>query len=321
MNKDLTYTVTSDYAGKRLDVFLANQEEIGSRNQALRLIDHNNVKVSGVPDLKVKASYRLRGDETVSVTVPKAAHSDLESQDIKFEILYQDYDLAVINKPAGIVTHPGAGHPSGTLVNGLLYHIKDLSSIGGIERPGLVHRLDKNTSGTMVIAKNDSSHRHLAAQFKDHTIHRVYWTIVTGVPKKPQNTLTSNLARHPVHRKAFSSQEEGKKAITHYKVVDTFGSQASCVHVQLETGRTHQIRVHMSEMGYPVFGDQLYGIKRQKARLKNKQLLAYLNKVPRHALHAAELGFIHPRTKQKLVFKAPWPEDLQDLLELLKKVS
>ncbi|MDZ4677028.1 MAG: RluA family pseudouridine synthase [Oligoflexia bacterium] len=320
-SKRVTQTVASESAGMRLDVWLASVAEIQTRNQATRLIEKNKVRVSGVLPLKVKASYRLRGGEVIDIDIPETVVSTILPQDIPIEILYQDYDVAVVNKPAGLVTHPAAGHADGTLVNSLLFHIKDLSDIGGVERPGLVHRLDKDTSGVLVVAKGNKAHKHLSDLFKAHDIHRMYLAIVAGVPKEKSKTIESNLARHPVHRKAFSSQENGKHAITHYEVIETYKNQASLIHVKLETGRTHQIRVHLSEMGNPVLGDQIYGVRRQKTLITNNDLKKIMNTLPRHALHAAELAFEHPRTKQYMAFETPWPDDLLQLIEGLKKLK
>jgi 23S rRNA pseudouridine1911/1915/1917 synthase len=317
--KKLTHNVPIESVGTRLDIWLATLPEIQSRNQAIKLVEAHHVKVSGVLPLKVKSSYRLRGGEEIEIDIPEVAESHIKPQNIAVEILYQDNDIAVVNKPAGLVTHPAAGHADGTLVNALQFHIKDLSDIGGVERPGLVHRLDRDTSGVLVVAKNNKAHKGLSEQFKTHNIHRLYWAIVGGVPKEKKDTIQTHLARHPIHRKAFSSQAEGKNAITHYEVVETYANQASLIKVTLETGRTHQIRVHMSELGHPVLGDLTYGIKRQKGLITNGEIKNVLSTMKRHALHAAELGFEHPRTKEQLIFKAPWPEDIKSLVNVLEK--
>lgn len=313
MSQHVRLSVPSTSAGERLDTWLASQSPVGSRTQAARLIEYNRVKVSGVAQLKVKASYRLRGEEVVEVEIPDPSPSSLVAQNIPIEILHQDYDIVVVNKPAGLVTHPAAGHREGTLVNALLYHVKDLSDIGGVERPGLVHRLDKETSGVLVVAKNNKSHLFLSDLFRSHNIDRVYWAIVAGVPKEKKKTIVSRLARHPVHRKVYSSQATGKEAITHYEVIQTFGKQMSLLKITLETGRTHQIRVHLSEQGNPVMGDKLYGVKRQLALLSpsNKKLCQSLT---RQALHAAELGFEHPRTRADLKFETGWPQEIKDFI-------
>lgn len=318
-SKKISILVPGSAAGQRLDVFLATIDQIQTRNQALKYIEKRLVKVSGVLPLKVKASYRLLGNETIEVEIPEIQKSIYEPENIPVEILYQDNDVAVIEKPSGLVTHPATSHQTGTLVNALLFHIKDLSDIGGVERPGLVHRLDKDTSGVMVVAKNNKAHQGLSAQFKSHEIHRVYWALVAGVPKNLKGTITSNLGRHPVHRKAFCSLPEGKKAVTHYEVKATYRKQISLIAVTLETGRTHQIRVHMNELGCPVLGDQLYGIRKQKAWVTSGELKSITAKLKRQALHAAELGFEHPRTKENLKFIRSWPEDLKEILEHLEK--
>ncbi|MBK9293792.1 MAG: RluA family pseudouridine synthase [Oligoflexia bacterium] len=320
MSELLKYNVTPASSGQRLDVWLGSQPEIQTRTQAARLIDLNKVKVSGVSTLKVKASYRLRGNETIEVEIPPPTSSHIQPEDINFEIIYQDYDVAVVNKPAPMVTHPSKGNYSNTLVNGLLFHIKDLSQIGGVERPGLVHRLDKDTSGLLVIAKNDKAYQSLATLFKTHNIHRVYWALVAGVPRKMKNTIISNLARHPKYRKVFCSQEKGKHAITHYEVVETYLNQLSLLKVTLETGRTHQIRVHLSEMGNPIVGDKLYGIKKQSRLITSPKIKHLTKTLPRHVLHAAELGFEHPRTKEQMQFKTSWPDNLKDFITQIKEL-
>ncbi len=317
----ISQTVPEDKVGTRLDIWLATIPEIQTRNQAIRLIEKNKIKVTGVLPLKVKASYRLRGGEVVDIEIPEPVSSLIKAQDLPLETIFQDNDIAVVNKQAGLVTHPAAGHHDGTLVNALAFHIKDLSDIGGVERPGLVHRLDKDTSGILVVAKNNKAHKSLSDAFKNHEAHRVYWAIVAGIPKEKIKSIVSNLARHPVHRKAFSSQENGKLAITHYEVIKTFKNQASLLHVKLETGRTHQIRVHLSEMGHPILGDKLYGVKRQKSLITAPSIKSILKKLSRHGLHAAELGFEHPRSKQTLFFNTPWPEDLIKLVTELEKLK
>jgi 23S rRNA pseudouridine1911/1915/1917 synthase len=316
-----TMKVPAEALGIRLDVWLSDHPEIQTRNQAARLIEKGKIKVSGVPLLKVKASYRLRGDETVEVEIPPVVQSHFLAQNLPLEILFQDNDVAVVNKPAGLVTHPAPGHSDGTLVNALLFHIKDLSDIGGIERPGLIHRLDKDTSGILVIAKTNVAHRFLSEALKKREMHRVYWALVAGVPKERTKTIETNLARHPKHRKAFSSQQIGKNTITHYEVVETYKNQASLLKVTLETGRTHQIRVHLSELGHPIIGDKLYGVKRQKGLITSQTLKKTIGLLPRHALHAAELGFIHPRSKGEVFYTTGWPQDLEALVNELKKLK
>ena len=319
MSTPVKYKVPDSVQNERLDTWLASQPDIGSRTTAAKFIEKNLVRVSGVAQLKVKASYRLRGGEEVEVTIPDPVASHIKPQDLPLEILYQDYDLAVVNKPAGMVTHPAQGHFENTLVNALLFHIKDLSDIGGVERPGLVHRLDKETSGVIVVAKNNKAHQGLSLLFKDHNIHRVYWALVAGVPKQKKGTITSFLARHPLNRKAFSSQPSGKKAVTHYEVVETYGNQISLLRITLETGRTHQIRVHMNDLGHPVLGDKVYGLKKQKRLITNSAFVRILNSLSRQALHAAELGFEHPRTSQNMRFQADWPSELKLVVEELKR--
>jgi 23S rRNA pseudouridine1911/1915/1917 synthase len=250
--------------------------------------------------------------DSLEVAIPDAPKSALQPLDLRLEILFQDDDVAVINKPAGLVVHPAAGHAQDTLVNALIGQIKNLSMGFGEHRPGIVHRLDKDTSGLLVIAKNNQAQEFLAKQFKDKTVHRIYWALVYGEPAKRFKTIESLLARHPTNRKKFSSQEVGKRAVTHYKTLKT-KSGVSLLQCQLETGRTHQIRVHLSELGHPIIGDHIYGSHRWLNRL-NKSLQGQVESLNRIGLHACELGFTHPRTLEVMRFSTPWPSDLYDLV-------
>jgi 23S rRNA pseudouridine1911/1915/1917 synthase len=315
-SRTLTFNVTAQDAGQRLDVYLTAKQVCQSRNQVARLITENHVRVAGVK--MARSSYKVIEGDEIHVYVPAPISSEHLPEDIPIEILFEDDDLVVINKPAGLSCHPGAGHQTGTLVNALLFRIKNLSSIGGVERPGLVHRLDKETSGVLVVAKNDMAHLHLASQFKNRTTHRIYWALVAGVPKESSGEIRSLLSRHPTDRKRFASNNtSGKLAITLFELKKSFGRKASLLHVKLQTGRTHQIRVHLTEKGHPVLGDALYG---QKFLSKLPQEIGLSERVGRHALHAAELGFAHPRTKAPMLFKTDWPRDLMGLLGRLESL-
>jgi 23S rRNA pseudouridine1911/1915/1917 synthase len=302
-------TVDPQPAGIRLDIFLTREIEDLSRSRIQKLIEDEDILLN---DLPTKASLKLYGGERITIEQQEPVALDLPAEDIPLEIVYQDDSLAVINKAAGMVTHPGAGIYTGTLVNALLFHMRDsLSGISGTVRPGIVHRLDKDTSGLLVIAKEDKAHRNLAEQIKAKSARRNYIALVEGVMKPDVGTIDKPIGRHPTKRKQMAVVLEGRKAISRFKVIQRF-SKFTLVKVMLETGRTHQIRVHMSSLGYPVAGDLLYNPKstgneaaRQKLGLKG------------HALHAAQLSFTHPITGILLEFEAPLPEDFQSLLASL----
>jgi 23S rRNA pseudouridine1911/1915/1917 synthase len=302
--------ISEDNANMRLDKALALHDEIESRSQATRLIDIGCVSLA---EKKVKPSKQTEVGEVYLVKVPFKELPNLEPMEMELDIVYEDEHLMVINKPSGLVVHPSVGHYQDTLVNALVYYSQSLSSGFESHRPGLVHRIDKDTSGLIVVAKDDSSQRHLASQFKHKTVHRIYECVCLGPFKDQEGTIRSFLRSHPVDRKKFSSERlsegmepKGKEAVTHYKVLKVHNSGLCLVQLQLETGRTHQIRVHLSEAGHPILEDPIYG-------RKNK-----LKKAPRLMLHAAELGFVHPKTKEKLSFRAEWPEETKELLSELK---
>ncbi len=295
--------VDENSAGERLDRWLAKLEYISSRSRASWLISEGLVTIDG---RKLKASFRVSPGEKIQIEIPRTpAEGPLEPLAAPLEIVYQDEDVVVINKPAGLVVHPAAGHAQDTLVNILLHHIPNLSMGFAERRPGIVHRLDRDTSGLLVVAKNDSAHHALAAQFKSKTAKRVYWAIVAGAFAQPSGTFHSHLARHPTDRKRFASAKSagGKLAITHYKTLQRTRDY-SWIECRLETGRTHQIRVHMSESGHPILGDPIYGGRFKKS-------------APRLMLHATELGFTHPRTHTELHFQTPWPPDLESFIKKL----
>lgn len=299
----------------RLDKFLSSVSEVGSRSKAAQLIDAKSVLINGKP---AKASQIVRTDDLIEVALPEIENtSSLQPLDISLDIIHEDNDVIVINKPAGLVVHPAAGHANDTLVNALIHHSKDLAMGFGELRPGIVHRLDRDTSGLLVIAKNDIAHRSLAKQFKEKTAHRVYWAVAYGVPKKLSGRIESTLARHPNDRKRFAStKKEGRIAITNYHVLRVDSSrQLSLIELKLETGRTHQIRVHLSELGHPIVGDIIYGAKSRTKNIKSLELRTLISSMPRFALHAAELGFTHPTTNKAMMFTSPWPQSLVPLLE------
>jgi len=278
-------------AGSRLDHFLAARIGELSRSRIQALMGEGRVLVNGEPKLR---SCKLRGGEQIVLTVPPVVASENLPEDIALEILFEDDDLIVINKPPGLVVHPAPGHSGGTLVNALLHHCKTLSGIGGIERPGIVHRLDKETSGCLVAAKNDAAHQSLTEQFAGREIRKIYLAIAAGILKKQKGTINVPLGRHPVHRQKMGIRErDGRKAVTDWLVLSALpcGTLVQCT---LHTGRTHQIRVHLKHLGHPVVGDEVYG----KRAGFSRQLL-----------HAWKLGFAHPRTGNPLDFTAPIPPD------------
>lgn len=298
--------------GERLDLALAALLPDQSRAALQRLMREGRVLLAGGP---ARASYRVRGGERVVVDLPFPPPSTLEPEDRPLDVLHEDADLLVINKPPGMTVHPGAGRRSGTLVNALLHHCRGLSGIGGILRPGIVHRLDRETSGVLVVAKNDAAHRDLSDQFKARTVSKIYEALVRGRPRLAQGTLDAAIGRHPVARTRMALRRSGRAARTAYRLVLPLGI-VSLLEVRPETGRTHQIRVHLSALGHPVVGDTLYGGARfheARDRRAREALLAYHGL----ALHARSLGFHHPRTGAFCAFAAPRPRDLADLIAAL----
>lgn len=288
---------------KRLDLFLKNNLEDKSRSYIQNLIEEEKVKVNG----KIKKSnYKLKDKDEVTIEIPDAIPLEVTPEDIPLDIIYEDNDVIVVNKPQDMVVHPAPGNYNGTLVNALLYHCKDLSGINGILRPGIVHRIDKDTSGILVIAKNDNSHNKLAAQLKDHSMNRTYYALVEGRVKEEEGTVDAPIGRHPVDRIKMAIVKDGREAITHYKVIERF-NHYTLVKCNLETGRTHQIRVHMASLGHPLVGDEVYGFKKQKFKLKGQ------------VLHAKTLGFIHPSTNEYIEFNSKLPQYFEELLNILRK--
>jgi 23S rRNA pseudouridine1911/1915/1917 synthase len=308
----ITATIAGDAIGWRLDRALAAAVPTLSRERLKALISSGGVAGPAglVRDPAVKA---LAGDYQVIVPEPKPAHN--EAQDIALEIIYEDDHLLIVDKPAGMVVHPAAGNFDGTLVNALLHHCAGrLSGIGGVARPGIVHRIDKDTSGLLVVAKTDVAHEGLAAQFAKHDIDRLYLAITSGIPIPPAGSIDAPLARSAANRKkiAIVGEGRGKRALTHYRIVEPLKG-AALTECRLETGRTHQVRVHMASIGTPLLGDPVYG----RTRSEHRELLKRLN-FHRQALHAAELGFVHPVTRDKLSFKSARPSDIQELFGALR---
>ncbi|MDD5713004.1 MAG: RluA family pseudouridine synthase, partial [Smithellaceae bacterium] len=256
--------------------------------------------------------------DVVVFSVPAPAASDLVAQDIPLSIIYEDASLLVIDKPAGIVVHPAPGHPEGTIVNAILHHCDDLCGIGGVQRPGIVHRLDKDTSGLLVVAKTDQAHRSLTEQFKSHQVRKTYLTLVVGDPREDDGVIDLPVGRHPVDRKKMSTlSRRGREALSRWRVKERFG-RVSLLEVDIETGRTHQIRVHLSAAGYPVVGDSVYGGTKRAAGIEDVAARNRLKAFKRQALHAARLGFSHPVSGKELSFVSPLPEDMTELCAFLR---
>lgn len=298
----LTVTITNEKG--RLDKVLTEQLSDYTRSQIQQWLKEDAVLLNNQP---MKANYKVKSGEVFQIVIPEPVSLDLLPENLPLDIVYQDEDVAVVNKPQGMVVHPSAGHPDGTLVNALLYHLKDLSSINEVIRPGIVHRIDKNTSGLLMIAKNDVTHEALAKQLKDKTSLRKYIALVHGNIPHDKGTINAPIGRSKSDRKKQAVIEEGKSAVTHFTVLERFG-EFTLVELQLETGRTHQIRVHMQYIGFPVAGDPVYGPRKTLAG--NGQYL-----------HAKLLGFNHPRTGEQMVFEAPLPEIFEKKLEKLRNID
>lgn len=313
----LRHTVPPEARGERLDQHLSRTFPELSRSRIQALIDEGHVRVDGRPP---KGSARARGGELIEIDVPAPVPATPEAEDLPLTILYEDKDLVVLDKAAGMVVHPAAGNWQGTLVNALLYKVKDLQGVGGELRPGLVHRLDKDTTGCLVVAKNERALTALQASFKSRDVNKLYLALVHGVPAPAEGRIETLYGRHPIHRMRFTGKvREGKRAETGYRVLETFGTSAALVEVNLLTGRTHQVRVHFAELGktgHPLLGDELYGgTRRTKDRLA-AEAQALLG---RQALHAWRLSFPHPRSGKLLAFEAPVPADFEGALERLRE--
>ncbi len=319
-----TFRVEPEAAGERLDHFLARQAGGLSRSRLKALIKAGKVEIGG--GACVDPNIRVPADAEITVTLPPPEDAKPGPETIPLNILCEDSDIIVIDKPAGLVVHPGAGNASGTLVNALIAHCGDsLSGIGGVKRPGIVHRLDKDTSGVLVVAKNDVAHRELSAQFADHgregSLLREYDALVWGVPKPHIGVVDAPLIRDPKNRlKQAVARNGGRRAVTHYAVKERFGATAALVSCRLETGRTHQIRVHLAHISHPLVGDAVYGASfKTKAQALPEDFQAGIKGFRRQALHARMLRFRHPRTGALIKFETDWPTDLTDLVELFRK--
>lgn len=307
-----TLTIAHSHPGERLDAFLQKNFPTLSRGAIQRLIEQGHITVNASP---TKATHTPRAGEIIRIEIPEAKPATAQPEAIPLEILFEDKALLVLNKPAGIVVHPAAGNEEHTLVNALLHHCKGgLSGIGGVARPGIVHRLDKETSGCLVVAKNDETHVALSAQFAGRTVEKIYVAIVCGIVPREEGNIRAAIARHPTHRKRMAVHDDGagRAAHTGYRVIERL-NQATLVEAQLHTGRTHQIRVHFQHLGFAVAGDDTYGQRQTK---KLAELTRY--EAPRVLLHAHKLAFTHPRTGKKVKFTAPIPTDMEDALKFLR---
>ena len=289
---------------QRLDAFLASSLDGLTRSQATRLIESGEVAVN---ERAVSKSYKLAGGEDIAVTLPEPEPVEAVPQDIPLDVVYEDADVIVVNKPSGMVVHPAPGHPDGTLVNALLYHCAGtLSGVGGALRPGIVHRIDRDTSGLIIAAKNDAAHQYLSAQLADHTLARTYECIVVGKLREDRGTVDAPIARHPTDRKRMAVVAGGREAVTHWEVIARYPGYTH-VRCRLETGRTHQIRVHMAYIGHPILGDTVYGAKKEVPGLTGQ------------CLHAVGLRFLHPRTHEVVELSCPLPEEFTRMLQKIRK--
>lgn len=295
--------LVADRDGDRVDSYVAEKSAGLSRSYVQKLIAAGDIAVNGK---YVRPNYRVKRGDNISISIPAPEPTDVLPEEIPLDILYEDDDVIVVNKPQGMVVHPASGNHHGTLVNALLMHCKELSGINGVMRPGIVHRIDKDTSGVIVAAKNDMAHKALSEQIRKHTTTRRYIALVEGVIKPDSGTIEGAIGRNRNDRKKMDIVPGGKSAVTHFKVLERFKNN-TLIEARLETGRTHQIRVHLSHIGHPVVGDPVYGIRKQRYNLKGQ------------ALHAAVLGFVHPRTGQYMEFSAPLPDYFRELLNTLRE--
>jgi 23S rRNA pseudouridine1911/1915/1917 synthase len=297
--------VNEENVGKRIDSFIPMVQEDISRSMVQKLIEQKNIKVNGK---ETKHSYKLKLNDEIEIFVPEAKEINLKAQDIPLNVIYEDNDIIVINKPKGMVVHPANGNPDGTLVNAVMNKCKDsLSGIGGEIRPGIVHRLDKDTSGAIIVAKNDKAHIALSEQLKNHEVKKTYLALVRGIIKENEATINMPIARSKKDRKKMDVDKDGKEAITHFKVLGRYKNKYTLLQINLETGRTHQIRVHLSHIGYPIIGDEVYSNGKNEWNISGQ------------CLHAWKLEFIHPITGKKISLEAEIPEYLKNIIKELEE--
>lgn len=315
----ITFTIGKREVGERLDIFLTHKANSFSRSQIKRIITEGNVRVN---NLRMKSGYRLKEGDFVILTKEEPKGYDVMPENIPLTIIYEDASIIVLDKPSGMVVHPAAGNYHGTIVNALLFHCNDLSGVGGVLRPGIVHRLDKQTSGLLIVAKSDSAHRGLSKQFKNHMVKKLYKALVHGNIKDENGLIELPVGRHPTDRKKMSTKSKrGKMAVTRWNIVERYNI-ATLLDVEIETGRTHQIRVHLNTIGHPIIGDAVYGnSKKRTSEIKNDILRNALKRIKRQALHASKIGFHHPFDDRYLEFSSPLPDDMAYACEALRQSS
>lgn len=304
---EVVFEASPEMDGERIDKCISSYLDTLSRSYIQKIIKDGNVFVNNTP---VKANYKIKSDDSVRFIIPESVEPNIPAQDIPLDILYEDKDLLIVNKPKNMVVHPAPGHFEGTLVNAIMYHCKDeLSGINGVMRPGIVHRIDKDTTGSLIVCKNDETHNAIAALLKTHDVTRKYRALVFGNVKDDEGTIDAPIGRHPIDRKKMAINEKnGKTAVTHYRVLERFNGY-TYVECQLETGRTHQIRVHMASIGHPLLGDAIYTTRKTPFKLEGQ------------VLHAMTIGFVHPSLNEYMEFEAPLPEYFKKLLDVLRLKS
>lgn len=314
-DKIFEFIISSHEAGLRLDIFLS-QKGLGlSRSQIKKYVDDNLVRVNHT---NAKVGYRLKQGDHVQISMREPIIYHALPEDIPLVVVYEDPHIIIVDKPAGMVVHPAAGNYEGTVVNAILHHCKDLSGIGGVLRPGIVHRLDKDTSGLLVVAKSDKAHQELGGQFKRHEVRKTYKALVYGNPKEDEGIIDAPVGRHPIDRKKMSTRSRrSKEALTRWRVHERYGA-ATLLSIDIVTGRTHQIRVHLTALGYPVVGDSLYGSPKRANAVDNPLVRSRLKSMKRQALHAGEIGFVHPISHQGMAFSSPLPDDITALCNFLR---
>jgi len=316
--REVSYLISEKEKEQRIDLFLASQERDLTRSRIQSLIKDQCVKVNGHP---VKTGYKLKTNDQVGFIIPPAVPCEVKPEPMDLSLIYEDSWLIVLDKPPGLVIHPAPGHMKGTLVHGLLHHCNNLSGIGGVLRPGIVHRLDKDTSGLLVAAKNDHAHTNLSSQFKEGKINKKYIALVHGVMPGQKGDIDLPISRHPVRRKEMTvSKSKGKRALTLWNKLDVIGNKFTLLEVSLKTGRTHQIRVHLSHLGYPIVGDPVYGFRKTWWNRNCPEALDIAASINRQMLHSVLLGFIHPGTGEYCKFQSPVASDMDNIIKGLRRI-
>jgi len=314
--KSVLFSITDEDRDQRIDTYLSENVKTLTRSRIQRLIKDGFVEVNGYP---TKTSYRLKAGDSLGLVIPEAKPLNLEPEPVEFSLIHEDSSIIVLNKPSGLVVHPSPGHSAGTLVHGLLQHCEDLSGIGGVLRPGIVHRLDKDTSGLIVIAKNDRAHDFLSKQFKNRTVRKKYLALVHGVLDEERGDIDLPIGRHPKRRKEMTVVDSnGKRALTTWIKKEEVAEKFSVLALSLKTGRTHQIRVHLSHIGHPIVGDSVYGVRKSWWKRNFPSAMSLVPEIKRQMLHAEILGFIHPDSGSYNEFKAPIPDDMDYIINCLK---